>query len=75
MYAVVALALYLSFIPIMTQLSNFLNSHFNLSLNVIDKFIYLSDKSEITNGRAAIADIAISGINDHPLLGHGIDQF
>lgn len=75
MYAVVALALYLSFIPIMTQLSNFLNFHFNLSLNVIDKFIYLSDKSEITNGRAAIADIAISGINDHPLLGHGIDQF
>lgn len=68
-------SLYAAFIPLLMFFSKVLRLHFNLSLNLIDKFIYLNESSDISNGREQIADMTISGIKDSPIWGHGVDLF
>lgn len=46
-----------------------------LSFNVVDKFIRMDQGGDWTNGREYISEIAMAGIADSPIFGHGVDQF
>lgn len=53
------------------EISNFLN----IKLQIIDKSIRLYEAGSISNGRDAILSLAIDGILDKPLMGHGMGMF
>lgn len=62
------------FTIILQMLSDFLAT-FNISLNVVDKFIRLGDSGDMTNGREALSDMAWNGIMTSPFWGNGSSQF
>lgn len=64
----------LSFTTILQVLSDFLAT-FDISLNVIDKFLWLEDEGDITNGRDSLSSIVLKSIMESPILGHGVSQF
>lgn len=72
--SLLAIIISVSFIPILQAISDYLAS-FDISVNVIDKFLRMEDTGDLSNGREAIDSITWNGIFDSPLLGHGIAQF
>lgn len=50
-------------------------STFDISLNVVDKFLRLDDNGDMTNGRESLSTMAWKGIVESPLWGNGISQF
>lgn len=65
----------LSFKPILLLLSDFLLSHYDISLNVIDKFLLKDEQGDITNGRTPILEVALDAISISPIFGYGTAQF
>lgn len=68
------LFLIFSFTAILQALQNFL-AKFDISLNVVDKFLRLDDNGDMTNGRESLSTMAWKGIVESPLWGNGISQF
>ncbi len=66
--------LMLSFTAILQVLKDFLAT-FDITLNVIDKFLRLEDTGDMTNGREVLSTMAWKGIMESPVLGNGISQF
>ena len=64
----------LSFTQILQAISNYL-AQFDISLNVIDKFLRLDDSGDMTNGRGDIDKVVWEGIWQSPIIGHGTSQF
>ena len=64
----------LSFTQILQAISNYL-AQFDISLNVIDKFLRLDNEGDMTNGRDDIDKVAWEGIWKSPIIGHGTSQF
>ena len=62
------------FLPILHIMNEFLAS-WNISLNVIDKFLIKDEQGDMSNGRAFLIDIAVRAIADSPFLGYGVSQF
>lgn len=56
------------------MISNYL-AQFDISLNVIDKFLRLNNAGDMTNGRDDIDKVAWEGIWNSPIIGHGTSQF
>ena len=48
---------------------------YDISLNVIDKFLDMGARGDMSNGRKDIDVFAWKGIWQSPILGHGIAQF
>lgn len=72
--AVCVVIVALSFTQIIQAISNYL-SQFDISLNVIDKFLRLDNAGDMSNGRDDIDKVAWEGIWNSPIIGHGIAQF
>lgn len=68
------LFLIFSFTAILQALQDFL-AKFDISLNVVDKFLRLDDNGDMTNGRESLSTMAWKGIVESPLWGNGISQF
>lgn len=68
------LFLIFSFTAILQALQDFL-AKFDMSLNVVDKFLRLDDNGDMTNGRESLSTMAWKGIVESPLWGNGISQF
>ena len=64
----------LSFTAILQTLKDFFAT-FDISLNVVDKFLRLSESGDMTNGREVISSKSWEGISNSPLLGNGTSQF
>ena len=62
------------FIPILQAISVFFGN-IDISLNVIDKILRLHEDGNILNGRDNISELALLGIYQSPILGHGLAQF
>lgn len=74
-YVAIVLFIAISFKTVLQTISDFLAT-FDISLNVIDKFLKKDDiAGDMSNGRDAIDIIAWSAIEQRPLLGHGTAQF
>ena len=70
---VILVALY--FVPLLKAISGYLEGY-DISLNVVDKFLRLDNMSgDLSNGRDAIDIIAWDGIFESPFLGYGTAQF
>ena len=52
-----------------------ISDYLNIKLQIIDKSIRLYEAGSISNGRDAILSLAIDGILDKPLIGHGMGMF
>lgn len=66
--------LYFSFYSIISAISS--SSDFlGMRLHFVEKMVRLNAEGDISNGRDLINEIAISGIIDNPILGHGLDRF
>lgn len=63
-----------SFATILQSLQTFFST-FDISLNVVDKFLRLDDAGDVTNGRESLSTMAWKGIMESPLWGNGISQF
>lgn len=63
-----------SFSTILQSLQTFFST-FDISLNVVDKFLRLDDAGDVTNGRESLSTMAWKGIMESPLWGNGISQF
>ena len=63
-----------SFATILQSLQDFFST-FDISLNVVDKFLRLDDTGDMTNGRESLSTMAWKGIMESPLWGNGISQF
>lgn len=63
-----------SFATILQSLQTFFST-FDISLNVVDKFLRLDDNGDMTNGRESLSTMAWKGIVESPLWGNGISQF
>lgn len=63
-----------SFTTILQMLQDFFAT-FDVSLNVIDKFLRLDDRGDMTNGREKILSMTWEGIINSPLWGNGTSQF
>ena len=63
-----------SFTAILLMLQDFLAT-FDISLNVIDKFLRLEDNGDMTNGREVLSQMAWDGIMASPIWGNGTSQF
>ena len=72
--AVCVVIVALSFTQILQAISNYL-AQFDISLNVIDKFLRMNDSGDMTNGRDDIGKVAWEGIWQSPIIGHGTSQF
>lgn len=72
--AVCVVIVALSFTQILQVISNYL-AQFDISLNVIDKFLRLDNAGDMTNGRDDIDKVAWEGIWNSPIIGHGTSQF
>lgn len=68
------LFLIFSFTAILQALQDFL-AKFDISLNVVDRFLRLDDNGDMTNGRESLSTMAWKGIVESPLWGNGISQF
>lgn len=64
----------LSFTAVLQAVSDYLAT-FDISLNVIDKFLRLEDNGDMTNGRDAISTMTWKGIMESPIWGNGTSQF
>lgn len=64
----------LSFTAILQTLKDFFAT-FDISLNVVDKFLRLSESGDMTNGREVISSKSWEGISNSPLWGNGTSQF
>ena len=71
---VIVILLSVMFIPLLQSISNYL-ARYDITVNVIDKFLRMDASGDISNGRDAIDSITWNGIWDAPLVGHGIAQF
>lgn len=69
-----AVIIALAFKPFLIMLSNFLAS-FDVTLNVVDKFLIMDGYGDMTNGRKVISDITWEAISRSPFWGYGIAQF
>lgn len=64
----------LSFTAILQTLKDFFAT-FDISLNVVDKFLRLGESGDMSNGREAISSMTWEGIINSPLWGNGTAQF
>ncbi len=64
----------LSFTAILQTLKDFFAT-FDISLNVVDKFLRLGESGDMTNGRDVISSMTWEGIINSPLWGNGTSQF
>lgn len=62
------------FESLLVYISEFLKEY-DISLNIIDKFIRKGDEGDMTNGRGQLLDMAWDGFLRSPLLGYGTSQF
>lgn len=64
----------MSFTAILHTLKDFLAAY-DISLNVVDKFLRLGESGDMTNGREVISSMSWEGIINSPLWGNGTSQF
>ena len=64
----------LSFTAILQTLKDFFAT-FDISLNVVDKFLRLGESGDMSNGREVISSMTWEGIINSPLWGNGTAQF
>lgn len=64
----------LSFAAILHALNDFFAT-FDVSLNVVDKFLRLGESGDMSNGRVEISSMTWEGIINSPLWGNGTAQF
>lgn len=48
---------------------------YDISLNIIDKFLRKGEEGDMTNGREPLVNMAWNGFLNAPLIGHGTAQF
>lgn len=70
----IAIVVTLFFVSILKTISNYLEG-FDISLNVVDKFLNMDDRGDMSNGRDDIEIVAWKGIGESILIGHGTAQF
>ena len=72
--AILVMVVYQNALNILTSMQKTL-AKYDISFKIIDKNIELIQEDNISNGRDLTYSLAISGIKNAPILGHGIGSF
>ncbi len=74
LFSVAAVFAFFAFTSIIGSIQKFLGVH-GITLNFIDKFVFMEQIGDISNGREILYAITIDNILEKPFFGWGCDQF